>query len=342
MGELTRSRLALALAGGAAGISVLSAVLLVVGYALLSQTDTAPTQDLLTAGAWLAFVAAGAAFTAVAGVSWQFVLDGRHHDLWQVAGAAAATLLYAIGSLLTATEVASGSFQAGDVLHALGFGGWAVVLVAVAAVRSIAESKDRQLPRTSGYWLGAAGAVTLMAVAAGLPQPRPFDSAPGVVTGILGALGTAALLAAVAAARSRGLITTAAFPATAWAVAVLAVSSVVIAVSSAVVFAPAATVAAVRVGLSLPYAIAGAAYVVLAGAAWRRLDEIPARPAAVSYAQGTYAAGPHAVSSYPAGQPAGSWPPPPASTSPMHCGEALPVGAAFCPHCGARLAAPPP
>lgn len=370
MVELTRSRVALALAGTAAGLLALSSALAVVAYAVLSPSGTSPS-GLATASDWVGFGGAFTAFAAVGAVAWGFVLADRYGDLWEVGSAAAATLLLAIGSLVAATEVSSTSSQAANVTEAIGFGMWAAIAIAVAAVRSVAESKHPGRRKTAGYWLAAAAGLVLVAIAAGLPEPQLLDSTPGIVAGVVGALGIAVIAVTLGVARSRQVIRTGAFSVVAAGLGLLAAWEVGVAVTSPIVFSPSVTLTTARVGLSAPRAIAAVGYVVLAAAAWRRLDEVPAHlalrapvsgAAAPYWPPGTYPpagpgqAGPGAA--WPSGHaPAPPpWPPappapgttgwaapaPPARTQAVHCGVALPEGASFCPRCGTPVPASPP
>lgn len=362
--ELTRSRFALTFAGIAAGFGALGYALSVVGYAVLSQSSISVSRNLITAGTWVLFAGAFAVLVGVGSVAWSYVLAGRYRDVWEPASAMGASLLYALGGLLLAAEVSNSSDAAGRVVTALGIGAWAVVAVVIAAVRSVAESKVPSGQRVSGYWLAAGGALALLAISMGISDPTAFDSTPGIVRAVIGALGFTGFATLLGVARGRHVITTRAFPAVAAGLVVLAVWQVALAVSSAIVFSPTSSVTTVRIGLSVPEGVAVLGMVLLASAAWRRVAEVPQHVGPVASARGQ---------EMPFGFPSGYVPPSPRSSAPgsgayapppggiapsatgpefpnpaaehgapgwkavTHCGVPLPGGAVFCPRCGTRV-----
>ncbi len=274
--ELTRSRSALALGGVGALLLALGEVLSLVGYATLSPDHPSTFHDIVQGSVWVTFAGMLLVFAAAAGVAWVFVLARRYGDLWEVGLAAAATLLVAIGALLAATEVFDGSSQASNVVTALGFGGWALLALGIAAVRSFGETRSPGQRRASPYWLVAAGSLLLVAISAGLPASSSGDSVPGVVAGILSAVGVAVLVVTFGVARSRQLIVTRSFPVLAAALAAFVVWQVSQAVAAGTLFAPSATLTTARVVGSVTGALGAIAYALLGQASWLRMREAPA------------------------------------------------------------------
>lgn len=173
-------------------------------------------------------------------------------------------------------ERASASTQASNVVTALGFGAWALLALAVAAVCSFGEGRMLGSRRASPYWLVAAGSLVLVAISAGLPNPSSGDSAIGVVAGILGAVGVAVLLVAFGVARSHGLISTNAFPALAAGLLAFVAWQIAQAVAWEIVYSPTGTLTKIRISLTVTEALLAIGYALLAQTALRRMGEAPA------------------------------------------------------------------
>lgn len=275
MVELTRSRVALVLFAVAAGLIAFGKALTMVGFATITLTDPAPSSSFIAAGSWVMFGGALAGLVGIGAVVWEFIVVHHEHDLWEVAAAAVATLLFALGNLVTATEVNRSSTHGGLVLSAVGIGAWAVVAIVVATVRSTPYGHGEDLYPSASYWLAAAAGLVLVAVAYGLPTPTIGDAAPGIVSATLQVVGVAVLGSGLLAARSRGIITSPAFSIVAVALALICVALVAEAVGISIGFSSTATLTDLRVGLALPVAISAVATLVFAAAAMRRLSEVP-------------------------------------------------------------------
>lgn len=356
MVELTRSRVGLILFAVAAGLLAFGKALLMVGYATISLTDPARSSGLFTAGLWVIFAGALAGFVGVGAVVWEFIVARHNHDLWEVAAAAVATLLIVLGNLVTATEVNGSSTQNGNVLSAVGIGAWAIVAVAVAAIRSTPDGHGQSRYPIASYWLAAAGGLVLIAVAYGLPSPTIGDATPGIVSQALVALGVAVLGSGLLAARSRGIITSPAFSIVGLALPLLCFASVASSVGIGIGFSSTATLTDIRVGFALPEAITAVAMLVFATAAMQRLSEVPPnyrlQPSPPRFPYGpprepmSFGVPEAPMTRWPAPppvpwKPSGGPPSPEGSTEPTatrtHCGTPLPDGALYCPRCGAQV-----
>jgi Protein of unknown function (DUF2510) len=278
--ELVRSRAALALIVVASLLAALSNLLLGIGYLTLSRSSESAFDNFSTASAWILFGAAIAALMATCTVGWKLILDQRWITLYGVGTACVATLFFTIGVLVLAIQV-NGNSNAGNVVAAVGVGIWALLCIVVAARRSIAQhalSANSNSPQTplSGvgeptYWLIVGGALVFVAVAFGLPGPTLQDATPGVVAGILGALGVGAIAIVLAVARTSRLLTSTAVPSLVAGLLVYALSRLVYAINSAVVFTPSTTLTSFKVWATITVGIAFVAWLVIAFSAWLRV-----------------------------------------------------------------------
>jgi len=284
--EATRSATAMALAVAAALFVALGKVLMAVAFAVLSGPARVGTaHDLSTAGAWLAAVGGAVAVVALGWAAWAMVLRRSATDAVELGAAAAATLLVAVGLLVAAATSPTGS-EAANVVGAIGFGAWAILLVTRAARRSLLEEAQPGLPHQAALWLCAGVGLVLVAVAVGLPDASVADKGLAVATAVLWALGLAALTAAIELARRKGFLVTRRWRELVAGLAILVASYVIATVVAAAVFGPTASLTAVRIGVPLAAAVAAAGLVVLALAAWNRLREltVPAAATPVSEA----------------------------------------------------------
>ena len=150
--ELTRSKEALALASIASVIWALGDALAVCAYATYSgPQDTSSFRNLAIASDWLLFVSGFVVLCATSFVTWHLYVERRWTAMWEVAGTAVSTLIFAIGLLILAAPSPSGS-TAGDVVAAVGLGGWAVVMVFSAA--------RTRTGRAGNAWIDASGRAT--------------------------------------------------------------------------------------------------------------------------------------------------------------------------------------
>ncbi len=372
--EFVKSRTTLLLGVSAAALAALGYALVLVGDAVISEGGSSATQNLVTAGSWIVFVGVLAALAGVGHLAWKMMLEQRWNDIWEVAGATVATLLLAIGHLLAATEVTSGS-NSGAVVAAIGYGGWALVALGVAARRSVAEHKASQAVPQSVYWIVAAVALVLVAVGTGLPPASFGDSTPEVVGGILAAIGIGGILAAIVAAKARGQVVTQVFGTLAASLGLLSLAKLGVGISSAIIYSASTSLTELKIGSIIPLAIEVIGFIVLAVAAFQRSVEVPQRQklAAASPSGGypgmpqqpAYPAGYPGMPQQPAGPP-GSYPGAPrgqqayqpqqapfsaggepvASTGPSApataacpaCGNPLQPGTSFCTGCGTPIA----
>jgi hypothetical protein len=378
MRELVRSRTALILVAIGLGLGVIGAVLnAVAALALTYYGGSSTSSNLATAGEWLLFSGAAVLLIAVCTVGWVLLVAERWSDLLEVGGAAVATLVFTIGTLLNATK-SQGQSSSGSVVGAVGVGLWALLLVAVAARRATTRQYSTPqpftpqplMPQAAGQqpisrpneeaplWLVAAGGLILASISTGLSS----YGGQGIASGVLLAVASVALLVAVAVARSKGLFTS---PVTSTAVAGLGffVAFGVAGAVSAAVLESATSLTAIKAVLSVYYFLEGLAFLGLGLAAWRYSILLPAAtPLATEAGPQTTvyrpppvyppaprpvppdAAAPTAGTGQPAGGIAPQQPGPVAATPPVvaarfctQCGSACSASARFCPSCGAQL-----
>jgi hypothetical protein len=265
----------------AAGLFALSRLLYGLATALLSGEDPGATaRNLATAGGWLRFVGFFVALVAICNVGWKLVVQRDWAHVWQVGAAVVSTLLLAVGSL--AIEPVSNAADAGNVIVALGLGGWAVLLFVVAGLYSIA--KHRSVPRLqpqAALWLGAAGGVLVLAISVGLPDRGSNQGPLGTVPGFLGALGFAGLAITLTVARSQGKLNAASLPLAIGGLWVAALASLASGVAAATMFSS-TSLMPLRVGLSLPSFVGVVGYVALGLAACRQLQALQLPPRATA------------------------------------------------------------
>ena len=277
MTELIRSRQAMVLVLVAAGIWALSDVLAGTAYATFSgPSDLQTLNNLVIAVEWLAFGSGLVALCAVTFVAWTLYLSRQWTPMWESAGAALSTLIFVVGLLVAALQAPNNS-SAGNIVAAVGLGGWAVVLVVGAARRALLEQDTPQLPHAAGLRLAAGGSIVLLAVSIGLPAPTVNDAAPGIATGIIASLGYGGLILILSLARNRDLISTRQLSIVILALALLVLSGVAHAVGVGVVFgSPPYSILAVRIALSIPAFVEAMAFLLFAWAAFGRLAELSA------------------------------------------------------------------
>lgn len=342
LAAVTRSRAALVTLVAAAGLLALAGILAGAGAAVISFGNLPTTRHLMTAGGWMDFAGVTVALAALAMVGWGMVVAGRRALAGELAAAGVATLLLALGALVT---VAATGSTAGDVLTALGFGAWAVLFVVLAARASIAERTPlASPPGTPAAWLVAAAGLVLLAVASGLPSPARSDSTTGVAAGCLGAVGLAVVAGVLVACRSRHLLTSRTVVTVVAGLAVLAAHEVALAVYAAVSFTPTSTLGDYRATVTTAAFLGAAAWLVLGVAAWQRTAEVPAWPLAMPPHPAAGPAAPPPSSAPPATAPPPSAPPATAPQAAAHCptcGAPAGPGANFCWQCGTPLSGPP-
>jgi hypothetical protein len=366
--SLTTSRQVLVLAAIAAGLVAIGEGFATIGWIVLQSTSSSTTKDLITAGAWVSFAGFFVALVAVLYRVWNVLSTNQLGELWELGAAGLAALFMGIGSLLGATEVSSTSDAGSHITFAIGVAVWGIIAIAIAAAGNVSEHQSlvsahaEVVTRRSPYWLGAGGAVILLAVALGFPTPSFPDGTPGVVSGSLAAVGFIVFLGVLAVARSRQLIRSSVLQILLAALGTLVLEQIARAVAYSLIFSSSAGITTVRVSEALTTGLGVLAYLLLAAVAWRRLDEVSLglyNAAGSSQTSGGYReAGFSPSSTSPPPMSTGSlapsavregerspasgapWSPTPEQPPLVHCGRVLPPGATFCAICGTRLAPP--
>ncbi len=192
-----------------------------------------------------------------------------------IAGAAMSTLIFAIGLLVTAIE-SPNSGNAGNIVAAVGLGGWAVVLVIGAARHSLLEQETPHLPHQAGLRLGASAAIVLIAVGIGLPDPTLDDATLGIATGIIVAAGFGALILVLSLARNRGLITSRFFPILMLGLWLQVLGGLAHSIGIGITYGPPPySILAFRIALSMPAFVGTLSFLVFGWTAFCRLTELP-------------------------------------------------------------------
>ncbi len=275
MNELTRSIPAMLMASVAAALWALSSVLAGVAYATFSgPQDVGTFQDLGTASEWVLFAAGLMVLIAIAFVGWSLFVDRRWSVTWEIAGAAVSTLLIVIGLLLVAANGLQAS-QAGNVVSAIGLGGWAIVVVVGAARHALNEAEVPGTPRQATLRLGAAASLIIVAVSFGLPEPSFSQVSLAIADAVLVAVGTAGLVVVLSISKSKGFIKTRYFTALALGLWILVLSGVARAVAGGLVYGtPPPSFLTYRISLSIPAFLTAVAALVLGWAAFARTSEL--------------------------------------------------------------------
>lgn len=332
---MVRTRAGLVVLAVAAGILALGEVLVGAGTVIYSFANAATSRDLVTAGGWMFFSGTAVALLAVGVVGWGLVVAQRWALVREIVGAALGTLLLTIGALVTATSPRS---TAGDILWALGFGVWAVLLVSVAARMSMAvREPSPSSPPVTTPWLVAAGALVLVAVASGLPAPTRSDHTGAIVGGCLAAVGTGVLAALLLSCRARGLLRSRAVLTAAVGLGGLAAHEIANAVYAAVSFSPTSTLTDFRVTATVASFLGAAAWLVLGLATWQQVEGAPPGHPFAPLTPAGQAGPPGPEDPTPPAAPAGSTAP--AGQCPR-CGAPTATDAHFCSRCGSPLGPP--
>lgn len=319
----------------AGSIFALSGVLDCVAYAVLSNSNVRSTRDLVTAADWILFVGAAAGLAALSAVLWRLIMAGRWSAVAELSGACAASLLIVIGLLVIAANSPDGA-EGGDVVSAVGIGGWAVIALVIAARRALRE-QAAPLIRQSDLWLVAAGAVTLLAIGTGLPVGGTYGRGTAIASSILKMMGVGVLTGCLVVAARRRFIAGRGLSTLLAGLVILAVGYLVAAVAYGFVFSPSATLTTVRIGVSLPAFVGTVGYGVLTVAAFQRLAELEALATRAPSPQQPWGApppgpftGPPPPWAYTPHRPPGWGPqPPPGAGAPPGSGAAPGAGGPF-------------
>jgi hypothetical protein len=160
--EFTRLHSVMTLAAVAAALAMLSE-LYVVGTAATLSTSASSTPHVLDVGAgWLQFAAAVVVLGAAGAACRHQVRKSRLVHATETGTAMVATLLIAIGSLMTVTAYTGGS--GASWFQAVGYGVWGLLLGAHGAVVSIKEHRQPPSHLQAGLWVVAGTGLIVAAV----------------------------------------------------------------------------------------------------------------------------------------------------------------------------------
>lgn len=260
----------------AALVLSLSRIIAGIAYATYSgPQDTSTFQNLETAASWLIFVSAFVVLCATCFMAWTLYVARQWTSLQEIGVAAISTLMIAIGFLINASSSPPSVNNTGNIVAAIGFGGWAIVTVISAARHALVEQEIPAEVHQAVLRLGGAGALVLIAVSIGLPAPRLDQASLAIATEVVAAAGFSGLLLVLSLARSRSLIITRQFPTVALGLGLLVLGSIAYAVGSGIVFGPPPySIVSFRIALAIPAFIEALAFLVLAWAAFGRFAEL--------------------------------------------------------------------
>jgi hypothetical protein len=257
-------------------VFVLGTGFLLASDATLASSTPGASGDLGQAGRWLQFVAWACLLGAVCTAGWEAILRSEWAAGAEIAAAALGALLLTIGS--AAFAASDGSSPAAAVTSAVGIGVWALLVLSRAARASLAEqgpAHGAAVPGNGGrhqadLWLAAAIGLFALAIGYGFTSAGG-STGPGIAAGLLQAIGVAALAGAVAAARSRQLLSSRPVPVVLTGLVLLAVSFLAYAIVAGLAFG---TLTALGAGLTVVTAVELAAVAALGLAAWTRVREL--------------------------------------------------------------------
>jgi hypothetical protein len=266
-------------------------------------------------------------------VGWYLIVRQDWGGVAEFAAAATSSLLVAIGFVVAASALPRHS-QSGWIVAAVGVGGW-MLLALVNAGRCSIQEQAAPVGRQSDLWLSATAGLLALAVATGLPSPSGPGQALPIAEDAVFVVAWVVLGLTVDIARHRGYLGGRGEAMLVVGLSVLAAGYLVGAVANGFVFSSSATLTTFRVGLSVPEFVQALGWAVVAFAAFQRLAQLKLGAGAgfVAFPQGGYGGG-LAAGRPPQAQPA---PRPGGPAALEHCGVLLPLGAIFCPQCGARV-----
>ncbi len=252
MGDITKSRLAMTLAAWAAVVYAVGSAFAIGKYAAFTGSTAGTSTNLGHASDWLHFIGWLTLLVGVCVVGWELVLQKKLDDIWEVAVAAAATLLIAIGALVSASSSSLDSFAyvVGDIgiVGAIGVGGWAVLALIRAARRSLLEQEQSAgQTRQATLWLGVTVGALMLAVGSGF-TPGFGDQGLAIAQGVVQALGVAILVATFAIARSGRVLVARSMPSMITGLAIIAVAFLAEAVVAGIAHSSSGTLTGFRIG----------------------------------------------------------------------------------------------
>jgi len=201
MNYITKSLPAVILLAVAGVLLALSKAFYAGGYAVLSpSSSTNLTQNMGHAGDWLGFAAAVVGILALGTSMWSTVLDRKWEATAELGAGITGVILIAVGFLVTAVTA---NLSTARIIAAIGFGILALLVLVRAARCSLAEQDVSVQPRQAVLWLGAAAALTFIAVGTSL-SATTTDKGLGIAESIILAVGVGALACTLVAASVRG------------------------------------------------------------------------------------------------------------------------------------------
>ena len=271
--HIIKSLTPVALLVAGAVVFVLGTAFLLASDATLPSSSLGASSDLAQAARWLQFLGGAAVLAAVCVAGWELVLRSAWASSAEIAVAALGTLLIVIG--LLASAVSNGSSPAGAVTGAVGIGIWALLVLSRAARASLAEQGagkhgDGGSKHLADLWLIAAIGLFVLAIGYGFTSASG-SRGPGIAAGLLQAVGIAVLAGALAAARSRGQLSSRPVPAVLAGLALLVVSLLAAAIVAGLAFG---SLTALGAGLTIVTAVELAGIAALGVAAWTRVREL--------------------------------------------------------------------
>lgn len=341
LGEMTRSRVPVALLMAGSGLMALGNLLMGLAYLLLHLHSVSTSVALLTAGGWLAVAATVGGLLAVFVVGWRLIVRQDWRSSAEVGAAAVSSMLVVIGFLIAAIALPDDS-HAGWIVAAVGLGGWMLLALANAGRRSIHE-QQAPVGRQSDLWLAATVGLLALAVATALPSPSEQNKALPIAENVVSVVAWLVLAITIDVARQRRHVRGRGGATLVVGLVVMAAGSVVGAVASGFVYSASATFDHIRIGASLPNFVHALGWAVLAFAAFQRLAELSlggeARSDAVSQGRSEHGLVAAEPSRSELDHPTPDRPTPERQTAERlapceHCGSPLPPEAAFCPGCG--------
>lgn len=270
MEHIIKSLKPMALVVIAAVVFVLGTAFLIAADATLSPSTLGASSDLAQAARWLQFLAAAVALAAVCTAGWELVLRSDWTGGLEIAAAAVGTLMIAIG--LLASAATNGGSPAAAVVAAVGIGIWALLVLSRAARTSLDEGASEAAAHRGRAepWLIAAIGLFILAIGYGFTSAAG-SRGPGIAAGILEAAGVGVLAGSLVAARERGYLRARPVPSVLAGLVLLAISFLAAAIIAGLALS---SLTAVGAGLATTAAIELAAVVVLAMAAWTRVQEL--------------------------------------------------------------------
>ena len=264
MSEIVRSRLGMCIISFAALLVCLGYVLLGLGYAVLSLSASPTSNHLIIAGCWFEFAGGCAAALTLFAVAWALYRRRQWSECVVLTAAAASTSVMTVGFLVVA-QAAPNTSAAGNIVVAVGLGGWFLLTVAQAGIRPTGDGSETTSVSRMALWLLSGAGVLAIAVGLGLPTAALGQATLAITSGVITAVGFAVLAITVTIGKVKGLLATRQFPVLVGGLWILAIAFVAQAVAGEVALGPPPySLGSIRIGASLPLFITAAGLLVLA------------------------------------------------------------------------------